>query len=70
MPQPQQRPIQAVSATYITTHGNVRSLTRWAGPGIEPASSRILVGFVTAEPQQELRVSISNKFSHDAEAAS
>ena len=29
--------------------------THWAGPGIEPASSWILVVFVTAESQQELR---------------
>ncbi len=31
-----------------------RSLTHWARPGIEPASSRMLVGFSTAEPQGEL----------------
>ena len=31
---------------YTTAHGNTRSLTRWARPGIEPASSWILVGFI------------------------
>ena len=31
-----------------------RSLTCWARPGIEPLSSWILVGLVTAEPQREL----------------
>ena len=35
-----------MSAVYTTTHGNTRSLTHWARPGIEPASSWILVGFV------------------------
>ena len=40
--------IWAVSATYTTAHHN------WARPVIEPTSSWILVGFLTAEPQQEL----------------
>ena len=31
--------IWAMSATYTTAHGNVKSLTHWTGPGIEPASS-------------------------------
>ena len=31
-------------------------LTHWAGPGIEPPSSWIPVGFVTTEPQGEFRV--------------
>ena len=30
MPQPQQRKIWAMSATYTTAYGNVRSLTHWA----------------------------------------
>ena len=46
MPQPKQLQIRAVSATYTTPHGNAGSLTRWARPGIEPAPSWILVGFV------------------------
>ena len=44
--QPQQCGIPAASATYTTAHGNTGSLTHWARPGIEPASSWILVGFV------------------------
>ena len=43
--------IQAVSVTHTTAHGNTRSLTHWARSGIEPASSCILVQFVTAIPQ-------------------
>ena len=35
-----------MSANYTTAHGNVRSLTHWARPGIEPASSWMLVGLV------------------------
>ena len=38
--------------TYTTALGNTGSLTHWMGPGIEPVSSWILVGFVSAEPQQ------------------
>ena len=38
--------IQAMSATYTTVHSNAGSLTHWVRPGIEPASSWILVGFV------------------------
>ena len=41
--------------TYMAAQGNVGSLTYRAVPGIEPASSWILVGFITAEPQQEVR---------------
>ena len=36
---------QAESATYTTAHGNTRSLTDWARPGIDSESSWILVGF-------------------------
>ena len=46
-PQPLQREIQVVSVTYTTAHSNARSLTLWAGPGIEPISSWILVRFLT-----------------------
>ena len=38
--------IWATSATYTTAHDNAESLTCWAKPGIEPASSCMLVGFV------------------------
>ena len=40
--------------TYTTTQGTTSSLTHWERPGIEPTSSWILVGFITAEPQWEL----------------
>ena len=46
-PQPQQY------GTYITAHGNARSLTHGARLGIEPESSWILVRFISAEPGQE-----------------
>ena len=38
--------IRATSATYTTAHGKARSPTHWARPGIEPATSWFLVGFV------------------------
>ena len=44
-----------MSVTYTTIHGNTRSLTHWARPGIEPMSSRILVTLVSSEPQRELQ---------------
>ena len=46
LPEPQQCQIWAASATYTTAHGHARSLTHWARPGIEPATSWFLVGFV------------------------
>ena len=52
--QPQPSQIWAASATYTTAHSNTGSLTHWVRPWIEPASSWILVGFVTAEPQRKL----------------
>ena len=45
-PEPQQRWMWASSVTYTTAHGNTRSLTHWARPGIEPATLRFLVRFV------------------------
>ena len=42
-----------LSVTYTTAHPNARSLTHWARPGTEPVSSRMQVGFVSAEPQGE-----------------
>ena len=53
--QPQQLGIRAASATYTTAHGNARSLTHSARPGIKPASSWMVVRFVSAEPQGELQ---------------
>ena len=51
-PQPQKRQIQAQSAT--TAHSYAGSLIHWARLGIEPASSRMPVRFVSAEPWREL----------------
>ena len=50
----QQPGIWAASATYTIAHGNARSLTHWVRTGIKPESSRILIGFITAEPHWEL----------------
>jgi len=47
--------IQASSVTYTTAHGNTRSLTHWARPGIKPATSWFLVRFISAMPRQELQ---------------
>ena len=58
-PQPQQLGIRAASATYTSAHSHAGFLTHWARPRIEPTSSWILVGFITAEPLWELQV-ISN----------
>ena len=52
MPQRQQFQIWAASATNTTAHA--RSLTHWVRPGIGPATSWFLVGFVSAAPQWEL----------------
>ena len=56
MPQPQRLWIQAASVTYTIAHNNAGSLAHWVRPGIKPTSSWILVGCVTAEPQQELPI--------------
>ena len=40
----QQYRIHGASATYTTAHSNSGSLTHWAGSGIKPSSSWILVG--------------------------
>ena len=47
--------VGSTSSTYTTAHRNTRSLTHWARPGIDPASSWILVGFISAAPQWELQ---------------
>ena len=53
MPQPQQRGIQAVSATDTRAHGNTGSPSHWSRPGIKSEPSGILVGFVPAVPPRE-----------------
>ena len=47
--------IWATSMTYTTAHGNTRSLTRWAKPGIEPTTSWFPVRFISAAPWRELQ---------------
>ena len=42
--------IHSESANYATAHGNSGSLTHRARPGIEPASSWLLVRFISAKP--------------------
>ena len=46
--------IWAVAVGLCHSHSKAGSLTHWARPGIEPESSWTPIGFVTAEPQQEL----------------
>ena len=46
--------IRATSVTYTTAQS--QSLTHWARSGIEPVSSWLLVGFVTAELWRELLI--------------
>ena len=58
-PQPQQSKMLAAPGTYTTACSNIRYLTHCARPGIEPASSWILVRFVTAESQWELQGSLN-----------
>ena len=46
--------IGTTAAGLLHSHSNTRSLTHWGRPGIEPATSWFLVGFVSPEPQWEL----------------
>ena len=46
--------IRAAAACLRRCYSNARYLTYWARPGVEPESSWILVGFISAEPQWEL----------------
>ena len=48
-----------MSVTYTIAHCNAGSLTCWERPGIKLASSWILAGFVTTEPQRELQPFLS-----------
>jgi len=54
--QPQQCQIPAMSVTYTASHGNAGSLTHRMKPGIKPATSWFLVGFVSTPPRQELLI--------------
>ena len=60
MPQPQQCQIQA----YTTVHGNAVSLTHWARPGLKPATSWFLVGFISTAPQWELPECFDEAYMH------
>ena len=53
-PQPQQHQIWAASSNYTPAPSNTGSFTHRARSGIEPASSWMLVRFVSAEPQRGL----------------
>ena len=46
--------IGTITAGLSHSHSNIRCEPQGARPGIEPASSWILVRFITAEPRQEL----------------
>ena len=52
------------SEPHLSHICNTKSLTHWARPGIEPASSWILVGFLSTEPWQELPVCLFSLKSH------
>ena len=52
-----------MSATYTTAHSNTGSLAHWARPGIEPASSWIVIRFVSTEPRWE-RLYFFNSWAH------
>ena len=39
---------------YTTVHSNARPLTHWARSGIEPATSWLLIRFISTAPWQEL----------------
>ena len=47
-------PIGAAAASLCHSHSTAGSPTHRAGPGIEPTTSRFLVGFVSTEPQREI----------------
>ena len=53
-PEPQQHQIRAASENYTIVHANTGSLTHWARPGIEPATSWFLVWFISNAPWREL----------------
>ena len=46
--------IRALAAGLQHSHYNAGSLTHWGRPGIEPATSWFLVGFISAAPWWEL----------------
>ena len=59
-----------MAVTYTTPPGNTGPLTHWARPGIEPASSWMLVRFIFPEPRRELHNLCLEKGRNDREPAS
>ena len=51
--------------THTTAHGNARSLTHWARPGIESTTSWFLVRFVLAVPQRNSESAFLTSFQAD-----
>ena len=49
----------AASHSHSHSHSNAGSLTHWARPGIKPATSWFLVGFISTAPWRELLISLS-----------
>ena len=49
-----QDPSRVCNLRYAIAHANTRLITHWVRPGIEPTSSWMPVGFLTAKPQQKL----------------
>ena len=64
-PQPQELGIRGVSVTYTTAHGNTRSLTHWARPGVKTTTQWFLVGFISTVRQQKLQCDIILKLLHN-----
>ena len=61
MPEPQQCQIQVESVTYTTAHSDTGSLTHWARPGMEPATSSFLIRFISDVPRRENHIFKINK---------
>jgi len=56
--------IRAIATSSCHSHSDARFLSHWARPGIEPASSWIVVKFMSTEPRWELpETSVLNGFS-------
>ena len=65
LPRPQQLGIWATSVTYTTAHSNTESLTHWARPGIEPASSWLLARFIPlSHDRNSQKIYFKNKLNN------
>ena len=56
-------PVGATAARLHHSHSNTGSLTHWSRPGIEPATSWFVVGFVSTAPGQALQI-VHFKYVH------